>query len=120
MSSSSPVKSNNASASPVKLKNAPAYYNHVYHKNGELYLRTGPRKQLYPIGLVVPATYRKMNKNNVNKYNPNNVVSNNIGYKKNGKMYIKVKKYSNLIWLPVDPVSNRYTKYNGKFYKLPK
>lgn len=105
----------------TKLNNVPSYFNHIYHKNGELYVRTGPRKQLYPLGLTVPASYRKMNKGNINKYKPNNsnIVSNNIGYKNTNNGYIKVKKYAGLIWLPVTPMVNRYMKTNnGRFTKL--
>lgn len=102
----------------VKLANYTPYHNHVYHKNGKLYVRV-VRKQAYPPELKGRVSYIEMNKANINKYVPNNVVSNNIGYKKNGNHYIKVKKHSGLIWLPVSPLFNRYKKHmNGRFVKV--
>jgi hypothetical protein len=102
----------------VKLNNAPMHYNQVYHKNGKLYVRV-VRKQAYPPEQKGRVTYIEMNNANIKKYMPNNIVSNNIGYKKNGNHYIKVKKHSGLIWLPVTPISNRYKKHvNGKFVKV--
>ena len=99
----------------VKVSNNTQYY----HKNGKLYLRI-VRKQAYPPELRGRVYYIEMNKANINKYKPNNVVSNNIGYKKtNGNRYIKVKKHSGLIWLPNTPISNRYKKHmNGRFVKV--
>lgn len=95
-----------------------------YHKNGELYRYTGPRKQLYPLGLNVPAAFHKVPKSEVNRYKPANTnINGNVGYKKlnygNKNHYIKVKKHSSgLIWVPNTPVHNRYERKNGKFVKI--
>jgi hypothetical protein len=103
---------------PSPLKNTK-----FYHENGKLYWRTSPRRQLYPLGLVVPAAFHAVPNSEVNRYKPAPAnVNGNFGYKKLNyiNQYIKVKKHPNLpsLWIPTGPVHNRYQRKNGTFTKI--